>query len=245
MGVSDIKLLYSKHAGKPVQSCDRSHAKRPRRCHSLSRVVCRPANAQLVVRERDRGNPEGEPCQFRELTWRPKATVHRGDGRTGLEGTPSVLPSIDELEGIEHALLAPHTHEFNDAEITELEARHYVSDLYTHSALEHAYRQQDAKGYERSSEWRDPAHPAEQSVEEIQARLARAEAILKDRPKDYIARCERLDLRRELAKRASRAQSAERGPMSESARHGPHVACAEIPLNRAGGRWSCRWASLR
>ena len=155
----------------------------------------------IVVRETETEDPEEPGCRFQDLTWRPQATIFRKNNRPGLEGAPSVLPSIDELEGIEHALLAPRKHQFTDAEIAELETEHDLADLDVTSALEHAYRQQDPDGHTRTWDRDDPDPDTSDNDEELEARVANAEATLKERPKDYVARRERIALLRELAHR--------------------------------------------
>ena len=172
----------------------------------------------IVVRETETEDPEEQGCRFQDLTWRPQATIFRNDSRPGLDGAPSVLPSIDELEGIEHALLAPHRHQFTDAEIAELETEHDLADLDVTSALEHAYRQQDPEGHTRTWEWDDPDPDTSGSDAELEARVADAEATLKASPKDYVARCLRIALLAELTRRRRwRARDEATHPHSEAA----------------------------
>lgn len=167
------------------------------------------AGGYIVVRERYHDYREADGYRYEDLKWRPAGTavdtIDR-EHRAGLEGAPSVLPSIDELEGIQHALLAPDRHQFTDTEIAELESEHYRDQFGRDTALKAAYRQQDPNGYQRSLEGEEPDPMWNASDEEVEAQISRAEATLRERPKDYFARQARLTAWREIRSRSRRTR---------------------------------------
>lgn len=158
----------------------------------------------VVTREPENEHLELRPCRFEDLTWRPKATIHAENARPGLEGTPAELASIEELEGVEHALLPPERHEVTNAEIAELESEHDVAKWEVTTALEHAYRQQDPQGYKRTWESDEADSSRSGTDEALAGRVVSAETTLREHPRDDVAHRERLACLGELARRQRR-----------------------------------------